>query len=80
MVEQRAHEAAQWLRADAETIASLERIGVMLDLVQRLEIVTPHILRHNLAHRLIKSGADLAIVRCTLGHSSIATTEMSHTG
>ena len=74
VVAQHTHAAAQRLRADTEAVTSLERVGEMLELAQRLEAALPHTLRHSLARRLIESDANLAIVQRTLGHSSIATT------
>jgi site-specific recombinase XerD len=76
VVEQHEHEAVTRIRSEAQSVSSLERGSVVLDLAQRLEQTTPHTPRHSLARRLLDSGADLAVVQCTWGHSSIATTGM----
>jgi site-specific recombinase XerD len=47
---------------------SLERIGELEAIVRELGEVSPHRLRHGLAHHLRTSGADLGYIQTLLGH------------
>ena len=65
--------AAGKIREQAKKEPSIERVGQLLALADKLEKATPHQLRHGLAYRLRKSGKDAAYIQRALRHSRPST-------
>jgi integrase/recombinase XerD len=55
------------MRARLATITSSASLGAR---------VTPHMLRHTAATRLIEAGVDIRLIQTLLGHASLSTTEI----
>ena len=52
----------------------MEQIAQFEAWAHQLETVTPHQLRHSLARRMLKNGAQLSEVQRILGHTRLSTT------
>jgi len=67
-------QAAKQLRDAAKRERNIERAEYLRKLAQCLDDVSPHMLRHSLARRMLKNGAQLPEVQKILGHSRLSTT------
>jgi len=73
-VKLRGQQAAAAFRAAVPRERDLVRAATLTDLAHALETVSPHMLRHSLARRLLKTGAHLPEVQRVLGHTRLTTT------
>jgi integrase len=66
--------AAGWMRQAAERESDLLRADQLRQAAELLDHVSPHQLRHSLARRMLRTGAQLSEVQRVLGHSRLSTT------
>jgi len=75
-VKLRGQQAATTLRAAVPHEPDRVRAATLTELARVLDTVSPHTLRHSLARRLLKTGAQLPEVQRVLGHTRLTTTGM----
>ncbi len=74
VVQELGQRAAIQLYKESEQEATVERAESLRKRAQQLEHITPHQLRHSLAQRMLKQGAQLNEVQRMLGHTRLSTT------
>ena len=73
-VQRLGQQAARQLQGEGQRERDIQRRTELEHLARRLESVTPHMLRHSLARRMLSRGAQLPEVQRVLGHSRLSTT------
>ena len=75
-ITEQGRQAAEQMRAAASQEQNLERAERLMTLAKQLDTISPHMLRHSLAKRVLTNGAQRPEVQRVLGHTQLSTTGM----